>query len=386
MRSLTVGLALAALVTGVALTGPTASAEAVEYRAGRYTAATPARLHDTRAYGAIGPGGTARVALGERVPADATAVVLTLTALNPTTTTTLTPYAEGTTRGGVAVHVRARESRAAQVVVGIADSRAVVLHNTAGHTHAVVDLVGFYRSGAGAGFHSVAPVRAATLQAVGARETRTVDLSGHVPAGAVAVAVTITADATAATYLTAWPTGAAKPIVGAFPIAPGETRTSFATVALGADRAFQLHQHAGTATVAVDVTGYYTATGGSAYQSRVPLREYDSRADYPSGLPGLPIPPRSRASFSVTGSVPQGATGVVLGVTGMSPTESTTLTAWTDFQGPRPEVAALSVPAWRTVSGTVTLGLVTEVVFLYNSAGRTHVAVDLLGYFLPEQR
>jgi hypothetical protein len=55
---------------------------------------------------------------------------------------------------------------------------------------------------------------------------------------------------------------------------------------------------------------------------------------------------------------------------------------WADARAPRPDVVALSAPTGRTVAGTLALGVrPADLVTVYNSAGRTHVAVDLLGYF-----
>ncbi|GAA4418265.1 hypothetical protein ACFQV2_39575 [Actinokineospora soli] len=384
MRALTLGTALAALLAGVAL--PAAAETEPVYRAGRYAAVTPVRLHDTRASSAIGPGGTVRIALGDKVPSDATAVVLTITVPSATATTQLTAYAAGAGRAGGTVQVRSGETRAAQLTVGIGGTAAVEVHNSAGQTHVIADLVGYYRAGGGAGFRGVTPVRASSQRGIPAKTTRTVDLSGHVPEGAVAAVLSITADAGSATHLTVWQSGVTRPGIGGLPLAAGEARTHLIAVALGTGRSISLYHYSGTVNAAVDLLGYYTPTGGAAYQARTPVREYDSRADYPSGLPGLPIPPNSRVSFSVSDSVPADATGVVLGVIGFSASETTALTLWADARSPRPEVTSVSVPSGKTVAGGVALGMrATDLVTVYNSAGRIHVAADLLGYFLAAE-
>ncbi|MFC5290652.1 hypothetical protein ACFPM7_26660 [Actinokineospora guangxiensis] len=380
MRALTCGIAVTAVVVAGALPVTAAAATGPEYRPGRFTAATPVRLHDTRSATPVGPGATTRIVLGDRVPADATAVVLTLT-VSAGTGTTVTPYAVGTPRSGPQLHLRAGEGRSAQVTIGLAGTRAVDVHNSAGQVNVIADLAGYYQPDTGAGFHGITPVRAASTT-IPAKGTRHVGFAEHVPPDAVAVAVSITAEGTAATHLTAFPKGAARPSIGGLPLSADEPRTHFAVVGLGADRSVSLYQHTGTVDAVVDIVGFYTAAGGSAYVARTPLREYDSRDDYPSGLPGLPIPPRSRAAFSVAGSIPADATGVVLGVTAIAPTDHTALTLWADARAPRPDVIALSAPTGRTVSGTLALGVrPADLVTVYNSAGRTHVAVDLLGYF-----
>ncbi|UVS76462.1 hypothetical protein [Actinokineospora sp. UTMC 2448] len=386
MRALTCGIAVAALVTAVALPG-TAAAESAgtEYRSGRFVAAQPVRVHDSRSSGPVGSGQTARIGLGAALPSEATAVVLNLTVLGATATTRLTAHTAGGERSGATVHLRPNEIRSAQVTVGIGALSAVDVHNSSGETHVIADLVGYYQAGNGAGFHGATPVRVLdtrSSRSIPAGATRTVDFSARVPAGATAVTFLLTATGTSASHLTAWPAGRTRTAAATLHLPASEARTNLVTVALGERQSVSLYNQAGYAHVQVDLVGYYTETAGAAFRARAPVREYDSRADYANGMPGLPIPPRSRVSLSVAGSVPDDTTGVLLGVTGIEATETTYLTVWADARAPRPEVTAVSVPENRTVANAVVLGLTPgDLVTVYNNAGRVHATVDLLGYF-----
>ena len=92
--------------------------------------------------------------------------------------------------------------------------------------------------------------------------------AGVVPAGASAVVVNVTAvEPTAATYLSLFPTGQARPATSY--AAAGVATAGMVTTALSTARGFALFNASGSTDIAVDVTGYFdgTLTLGSAVVS-----------------------------------------------------------------------------------------------------------------------
>ena len=128
---------------------------------GDLTALQPARLVDTRpggtttdgqqaAGGPIGAGGTLTVTMSNRgsVPNSGVgAVLLTITAINPSADTHLTLYPTGSTRPNASnINLNAGETRANLVVAkpGNDVGGTVVLFNNAGATDVVVDVAGWF--------------------------------------------------------------------------------------------------------------------------------------------------------------------------------------------------------------------------------------------------
>ena len=80
-----------------------------------------------------------------------------------------------------------------------------------------------------------------------------------IPATAVALELNVTAvDATAATFLTIWPSDAPRPNASSLNPAPGQGAVPNAvTTALSPDGHFNVFNHVGTVNIVIDVVGYY---------------------------------------------------------------------------------------------------------------------------------
>jgi len=118
----------------------------------RYTAMTPARLLDTRiglgaARGPVGPGGTLALAVGGRggVPADAKAVVVTLTATGGTAAGFVTAWGDGARPVTSDLNLLIGSTVANLAVVPISSAGQVQLYNSQGSTHLIADVLGYYR-------------------------------------------------------------------------------------------------------------------------------------------------------------------------------------------------------------------------------------------------
>ncbi len=90
---------------------------------------------------------------------------------------------------------------------------------------------------------------------------------GGVPANATGVILNITAtEATAATYVTVWPTGEPRPNASVLNVSAGEDVANMITAALSADGRVDLYNSQGTVHLIADVAGYLlpdSSTGGA---------------------------------------------------------------------------------------------------------------------------
>ncbi len=112
------------------------------------------------------------------------------------------------------------------------------------------------------GFNAVAPYRllsgstASGTFATGTR--RDLQVTGtHVPAGAHAVALNLTATANGTGSLTVYQAGAARPGVTQLSYGPAYKWSGYAVVALSATGKISVYASAGTAHVSIDVAGFY---------------------------------------------------------------------------------------------------------------------------------
>jgi hypothetical protein len=403
LRRLALPLALLALLVGLPSTLAPTTADAAPPTSGQatYVPLEPVRLLDTRAGGVrLGAGGTLDLAVvdGVRVPADATAVVLNVTATGASAGTDIRVYPKPA--GGSPPLVNslsvARGATAANLVhVGIGQDGSVRLHNAAGAVHLVADLSGFFvNGGAGASYVGAPPRRLLDTRTTGAPlaagEVRTLQVRGSepgAPADATAVVLNVTAvGATAQTDVRVWPTRPGPPpTVSNLNPPPGRETPAAVVVAVGADGTVSLRSSAGSVHLVVDLSGWYLPSPGgdvvaSAYRAMAPTRLLDTRATTALG------PGEARTlTVAGAGTVPAPGTAVVLTVTGSGATGPTNVRVYPRVVGGGvPTVSNLNLGAGQTVANTVLaqVGADGQVV-LRNASGRVHLAVDLAGWFTP---
>jgi hypothetical protein len=113
-----------------------------------FTPTTPTRLLDTRSHnGPVGANGSVsvQVAGAGGIPAGATAAVLNVTAVGPTTATYVTAYADGTTRPATStLNVGAGQTVPNLVVVPIGADGRVDLYNHSGRVDLLADVQGYF--------------------------------------------------------------------------------------------------------------------------------------------------------------------------------------------------------------------------------------------------
>lgn len=361
--------------------------------AARFDAMTPTRVLDTRngtgTGGVIAPIGqfqSITIDLSALVPTTATSVVLNVTGTAPTGNTFVTVYPAGTARPLASnLNLVAGETRANAVVVAVPADRRLSFYNNIGSTHVVADLAGIYTTTSTYGYTAISPVRALDTRIsggpLGPGATRNVDLSGLVPLNASAVTFNLTGvGATANTFVTAWPTGATRPLASSLNLGPNQTVPNQVTVALGTNRQISLFNNAGSTHLIVDVAGYYAESQGSSFFALSPERILDTR-------PGGGLTPDEYLIMQFFGA-PSTMTAVTFNLTGTNATAPMYVTSWPGLDAsPEPLASNLNLVAGQTAPNLVTTAVnyyAPDAAFefwTFNSNGYVDLIMDLAGYF-----
>jgi hypothetical protein len=155
-------------------------------------------------------------------------------------------------------------------------------------------------------------------------------------------------------------------------------------VPVGADGRISLYNNIGSSDVVVDLLAVIPA--GSGIHPLTPARLLDTRAGEPT-TDGLytgtgALGPGESSVLPVTGrgGVPaSNVAAVAVNITGISPTSATYLTTWPS--GARPNASNLNLVPREIRAGFAIVGLGEDgALRLYNNAGTTDLAVDVLGY------
>ena len=233
----------------------------------------PARILDTRTptgghQAPLGAGEVATLAVrgAGGVPADATAVVVNVTAVSPTTGTYLALTPDGQA-GTSTVNVERGAVRANLAVVGIGGDGAIRVRNAFGSTHVLVDVQGWFGpSEHGRYVPTAAPMRLFDTRSQGstlkAGDSRYMHLGGAGQPTDVRTATVFGLTAvrpTAATYLSSWPDGAARPVVSNLNAAAGAIVPNTAIV--GSPTPL-VYNHQGSTHAFADVVGYFLLFDG----------------------------------------------------------------------------------------------------------------------------
>lgn len=230
-----------------------------------YTGITPVRLIDTRSglgttMARIPAGGTVTIPIAgtHGVPTNATAAVINVTPIRPSTAGAITAYPAGTpTPVATTVSYRAGQIIAGMTIAKLGTGGKITLRSTAA-TDLVVDLAGWIP--AGSDTTAMAPVRVLTTYVIPGGTSYQVRVTGTagVPTTAKAVLVTLTAAKPSGVgYLTAYPKGASRPTASNLNYSPGGSISNSAIVKVGAGGYIALFASVSTPTT-VDISGYWT--------------------------------------------------------------------------------------------------------------------------------
>lgn len=284
-----------------------------------YNPMTPQRFADTRIgeqYPTIdgaGPRGTVGPDMSITVPLSGRggltdpyvgAVVVNLTATGGTANTYVTAYPTGAEQPTASnLNPAAGQTVANMAIVPVGADGSITLYNNTGSTELIVDVLGWFPTGAD--YKSMSPARFADTRigaqgpfatvdgtgpqgAVGTGLTTTVAITGRagIPAtGVGAVVVNLTATGgTASTYITAYPSGTERPTASNLNPARGQTVANMAIVPVGGDGSITLFNARGSIELIVDVLGWFPATTTPPAASQFVFSA--AASDYPDTYPG----------------------------------------------------------------------------------------------------
>ena len=344
----------------------------------RYQPVEPTRVIDTRDTGQrLAGGSTLTVDLPTLAPtlvgADAAAVAVNVTAAAPAAAGYLTVWPCGSTRPlASSVNFLANQPRGAQATALLGPGRQLcVFSNVA--SDVVVDLQGVFVPSGGLAFDPITPDRAIDTR----KDGRSTPIVLHAPAGAAAVAATLTATGAALPgFLAAYPCSGSVPKVSNVNWQPGETVAGAAFVPVAADGTFCVF--ANTAVdVIVDVTGVFSSGGTLRFTPVTPTRVLDTR----DGTGGW----RGRQGVGQTieiGAAPDSAVAVTGTITMVDPGLNSYLTGTICGQ---PAGATSSVNGVRgsVMANSLTVGLSPGGDLCITSLVSSHTLFDTTGWWVP---
>ncbi|MFC7491408.1 MULTISPECIES: hypothetical protein [unclassified Knoellia] len=366
----------------------------VDNEKGRFTAVSPARVLDTRSGLGInfprklGPGQNLTFRVPDLAPGT-TAVVLNVTAVNPSAGSYLTVWPFGQTRPTASnVNFAKGATVPNQVIVKVGTNNQVNIYNATGSVDVLADLAGYYAPDLGAAFTAVAPKRVLdTRSALGTPSTSKVGAGREIvldvtdlPADAKAVTLNVTANQpTASSYVTVWPADGTRPNASSLNFKAGQTVPNLVTVAVSADGRVRLWNASGSTHLFADLAGWFSGDTGGTYSSVNPQRVLDTRLG--TGAPKAKLGPAPATLTLTVPGLPADATAVALNVTATGPTKSGWLTVYPGNVG-RPAASNLNFVAGQTVANMVVVKVAPggKVTFS-NAAGSVDVIADLAGYY-----
>ena len=387
---------------------------------GTYYPLTPARILDTRGGngapgGPVGAGGSIDLQVTARggVPATGvSAVVLNVTVTSPTTSGHVTVWPTGVVRPTASsLNFVAGWTGANSVTVAVGTGGKVNLFNSAGNTHLVADVVGFYATGNslvpthgnGGEFQPVEPERLFDSR---------VDWGEKLPGGywveipvsygptydphVRALAVNVTAvDGEGNGYLMTFSGSGTPPPTSTLNFTPIGAVPNFAVVPTSFcfDCGPGVYPMIAVYTtvnvhVIVDIIGFYDdgqlADGthdGLRFAPMTPTRITDSRIG--QGMPGA-LGQQAQVTLGA-GNLPPATEALSLNVTAVSPTATTFISVW-PIGLDRPTVSTLNPERGQIVPNATPVLIRFKNLFnVYNNAGSTHLVIDMVGtfYFAP---
>ncbi|WP_349034904.1 hypothetical protein [Pseudarthrobacter sp. SORGH_AS 212] len=355
----------------------------------------PFRALDTRNSATVQPDGTVsfQVAGVGGVPSGVSAVVFNMTVADAKSFGFVTAYASGSDRPDASnLNFDKGQIVANSVTVPVgADGKVTLFNRSAGATHLLADVSGYYLPGtptAAGAFASISPSRfldtrkSAAVASDGAVSFQVAGVGG-VPAGVSAVVMNLTvAEAKANGFITAYPAGTDRPNASNVNFDRGQIIPNAVTVPVGADGKVTLFNRSGGSThLLADVSGYYlagTPTAAGTFKAVAPTRFLDTRNSAPARADGS-------VSFQVGGAngVPADASAVVFNLTVADAASFGFVTAHASGTN-RPNASNVNFDARQIVPNLVVspVGGDGKVSLFNRSAGTTHLVADVSGYFL----
>ncbi|MFI8518990.1 N-acetylmuramoyl-L-alanine amidase [Streptomyces sp. NPDC085481] len=245
-----------------------------------FASVPPTRLMNTIAgvgvpKGKLGPGATTSLQITGQpgIPATGvTAVVINVTATNPTATSFVSVYPSGTARPSTSnLNFTAGQSIPNLVIVPVGADGKISLYNRAGSVDLLGDVTGYFTTDTTQAKHiNIGPKRLMNTIAgqgvpkakVGAGKTVALQVTGAngIPAsGVTAVVLNVTAtNPTASSFVSVYPSDlATRPSASSLNFTAGLSIANLVVVPVSPDGKVSFYNHAGTVDLLADVTGYF---------------------------------------------------------------------------------------------------------------------------------
>ncbi|SHN35733.1 hypothetical protein [Actinacidiphila paucisporea] len=350
---------------------------------------------------AIAPGATLALNLAgtHGVAANATAVVLNVTATAPSAPGVLSVHAHGWLVGaGSNLNWTRGQTIANQVVVPLQNGKADFVNHSNGTVHIVADLQGYYAATTplASGYTATTPTRILdTRNRVGTPLTTPVPAGGSViltvpglDPHTTAVTLNLTATGpTAAGFATVYPHGHTEPTASSLNWTRGQTIANLVTVPV-TDGRIVLHNHSsGAVHLIADLQGTYTTDPDAPdFIPTEPTRLLDTRNH--TGVttttplaPGASVTlPVSRLGFDDATQTLRPLTAIVLNLTATAPTASGFLSAHPT--GATTNASNLNWTRGQTIPNLAVTPVTNGTITLTNhSTGTVHLIADAYGYF-----
>ena len=427
---------------------------------GSYVPLTPFRILDTRSglcgvhtCAALGAGqmltlqvtGYTDARTSGSVPANATAVVLNVLAVNGSSSSLLTVYPNGTGRPLASnLNFRPHVNIANLVTVALGQNgasdtqREVDIYNALGTVNVVVDVEGYFvpelASNPAGEYHAIAPLRVCDTRAkqpgngcnlghstdneIGPGHVLRVNVTG-VPSGVSGSPASLPTDGTAgaavlnltavagtqATWLSVFPTQSngtcltSAPASSTINVSASAVQANRVMVPLGPSHSggpttdVCVYNAVGTINVLLDASGWFGSTTGSPptgaqYQAIGPTRICDTRSGSSTECSGHQLTSGGTLLVGVAGvdGIPgSGPVAMVATLTAVSGTTGTYLTVYPADVSPKPNASDLNVNAGAALPNLVVVGLASGAhhgdVNLFNAMGSINAVLDVDGWF-----
>ncbi|MFJ8685662.1 hypothetical protein [Micromonospora wenchangensis] len=353
------------------------------------TAGTRAAGSETKVT-ALGVGG---------IPANGVrALLVDVTAINPTANTFLTVYPDGSDRPDAStINASAGQVLSnSAIVVTVGANGKIVVYNHSGNTHIKLDVQGYFTSSTGTtggGLVSLPHTKlidtrsglGTTTGTIAGNSSRTVTLTGSVvPAGASAAVIdVIVTGATALGWLSVAPENDAT-AANAIDYPSGTTSMGMIVKLPANGKVVLTNKGSGAVHAVVTVQAYFTATPttGAGLRTVTASRLLDTR----TAGSGQPVPANGTVDVAVGGAFglpTRDIAAAALNLTAVSPASSGFLTVWpVDGTASAASTTNFTTGQLARSSFAVSkLGTEGKIRVKNNSAGTLHILVDLQGWF-----
>ena len=285
------------------------------------------------------------------------------------------------------------KSNAAIVPAGSSGAITVFASST---THVILDVNGYFVPAGQAGalaFYPVSPCRVLDTRnttgplagpSLAGGQSRTFPIRSafacNIPSQAEAYSLNLAAVPSGPLgFLTAWPTGQARPLAASLNASTGSVTANASIVPAGSNGSIDVFASAATDLV-IDINGYFAApaSGGLSLYSVPPCRALDTRI--PLGTPAGSGVRDVQVSAAGCG-IPTSAPALVLGVTVVPAGILGYLTLWAQGQT-QPVVASLNAQDGAITSNLAIVPSNDGWISSF-ATSPTHMVIDISGFFAP---